>query len=54
MKLNDYVVITKKDSILFRRCCQIIAVDDDKYTVYSKGLEEQDTLEVKCLQTSKW
>lgn len=54
MKLNDYVVVTKKDSILFRRRCQIIAIDGDKYTVYSEGLEEQDVLEAECLQPSKW
>lgn len=54
MKLNDYVVVTKKDSILFRRRCQIIAIDGDKYTVYSEGLEEQEILDSCWLQESKW
>ena len=54
MKLNDYVVVTKNDSILYRRRCQIIAIDGDKYTVYSEGLEEQEILEAECLQPSKW
>lgn len=54
MKLNDYVMVTKKDSILYRRRCQIIAIEGDKYTVYSEGLEEQDILDAECLQPSKW
>lgn len=54
MKLNDYVVVIKKDSDLYRRRCQIIAVDGDKYTVYSEGLEEQDIIEAGLLQPSKW
>lgn len=54
MKLNDYVVVTKKDSDLYRRRCQIIAVEGDKYTVYSEGLEEQDILDAKYLQPSNW
>ena len=54
MKLNDYVMVTKKDSILYRRRCQVIAVDGDKYIVYSEGLEEQEILEAGCLQPSKW
>ena len=54
MKINDYVMVTKKDSILYRRRCQIIAIEGNKYTVYSEGLEEQDILDDECLQPSKW
>lgn len=45
MKIDDYVLVTKKDSELYRRRCRIIEITEDgKYKVYSEGLDETDDL----------
>lgn len=54
MKLNDFVVVTNESSELYRRRCQILAIDNGKYTVYSEGLEEQDILFECDLKESKY
>ncbi|MDY5045503.1 hypothetical protein [Phascolarctobacterium sp.] len=55
MKIDDYVLVTKKDSELYRRRCQIIKVTDDgKYKVYSEGLEQDEVLPESDLEPSKF
>lgn len=55
MKVNDFVVVTKKDSDLYRRRCQIIEITDDgKYKVYSEGLEQEEILQATDIEKSKW
>lgn len=55
MKINDYVLVPNPDANLYRRRCQIINVtDNDKYLVYSEGLEEQEELPAEDLSLSKY
>ena len=55
MKIDDYVLITKKDSELYRRRCQIIEVTEDgKYKVYSEGLDQDELLPGSDLEPSKF
>lgn len=55
MKINEYVLVTKKDSDLYRRRCRITQISDDgKYLVYSEGLEQEEWLDAKDVEKSKW
>ena len=55
MKIDDYVLITKKDSELYRRRCQIIEITEDgKYKVYSEGLDQDELLPGSDLEPSKF
>lgn len=55
MKIDDYVLVTKKDSDLYRRRCRIIEITEDgKYKVYSLGLDQDEVLPESDLEPSKF
>lgn len=55
MKINEYVLVIKKDSDLYRRRCRITQISEDgKYLVYSEGLEQDEVLPESDLEPSKF
>lgn len=55
MRVGEYVLVTKKDSDLYRRRCRIIEITNgDSYKVYSEGLEQDEILPASDLQPSNW
>lgn len=58
MRINNYVLVTKVDSELFRRRCQITDIIEEdgveKYVVYSEGLDDQDILTADEFEPSKY
>ena len=55
MRVGEYVLVTKKDSDLYRRRCRIIEITEDgKYKVYSEGLEQEEWLDANDVEKSKW
>ena len=58
MKINDYVLVTNSVSALYKRRCKVVRVVNgdgvEKLVVYSKGLEEQDSLLFADCELSKF
>ena len=55
MRVGEYVLVTKKDSDLYRRRCRITQISDDgKYLVYSEGLEQEEWVKAEEIEKSKW
>lgn len=59
MKIDDFVLVTDKNSELYRRRCKITACEKasdgtELYTVYSEGLDESETVTADVLTLSEY
>ena len=56
IQVGSYVVVTKAESELYRRRCEVVGVGETAgmYKVYSEGLEEAEVLGAEDLVPSAW